>query len=117
MSFIKDLEDVVEEVSTWAANTTLEILDAITKGGPPFGLLDSTDEEKRITYLKLRGNPQAWEMYIDGKTRDFINELTQNGVPEADIATIKPLEIVLGHIYKWSAEMEKQFGEIDGVRN
>lgn len=109
MSFINDLEDVVEIVSDWAVEKIQEVIGAITDDtGTPFGELPATPAEKLDNYLKLRGNPMAWSQYIDGKVKDMVNELVQNGVPEADIATIKPLEIVLGHVFQWSVQMEQE---------
>lgn len=109
MSEIEDMEKVVEQVSDWAVDIILQVKKAL--GDRPFGLLDQSPEEEMMNYEKLRGNPQAWFQYIDGKAQDMVAQLTAQRIPPEKIATIRPYEIVIRYVMDWSKKMEDRFSQ------
>lgn len=110
-TFIDDLDDVVEIVSSWAADLITEVIDALSPDGRAFGQVKLTPNEEMDLYHQYRGSPDAWLRYIDALVNDITSKLSAAGMSAPDIASIHPYDIALKMAYKWSAEMEGRMSE------
>ena len=106
MSFVTDIEEVVEELSDWAVETVLEILDSITPDGKPFFKEPISVAEQLEEYMAIRGNPEAWTKWMAEQAVTIILELQDSAVPPDMILSVHPVDISQKAAIAWSAEME-----------
>jgi len=105
-TFVEDLEEVVEEVSSWAVDIVTTVTDLLASDGRPFGQENLTDEEQLTEYNKLVGNSEAWESWILEKTILLAEGLLSKGINPEAIAAIKPTEIITAYAIEYSSSME-----------
>lgn len=108
MSYITDLEDVIEEVSDWAVGVIDEIVSRLTLNGPGFEMMELPMEARLEEYGKLRGNVQNWYTFMDDIARGIIEDLLNAGVPEDQISGIHPYNIAFRIAAQHSLDMEKE---------
>lgn len=106
MSFVTDVEDVIEELSDWVVETVMEIVDAIMPDGKPFFKELPTLDEQIQEYMTLRGNPEAWTKWMAEQTVFIVTELQDSAVPPDMILSVHPVDIAQKAAIAWSAEME-----------
>lgn len=106
MTFVDDIEMVVDEVSTWAADIIQDIVSILSPDGRPFDMPKRTPEEQLLEYLPIRENPDAAFQYIASKSEEIIQNLSQGGVPPQLISSVHPFDIACSVVLAWSAGME-----------
>lgn len=114
MSFITDLEELVDEVSDWASDTIQNIVSLLSPDGKPFGVEELSDDEALEAYLMIRNNPDAWLNFINEKATYVINRLTQEGLGQDSISAVHPYDIAINYAYRYSAEMESLYRKRGG---
>lgn len=103
---ITDYEEIVDIVSDWAVEVLEDAISRIMPDGKSFGHSLMSEEEQMNEYMKLRGSPDAFFRYIDGKAREIINRLSADGVDEEKIQSCHPYDIAVSVVLDWSARME-----------
>lgn len=106
MSFVTEIEEVIDELSDWVVETVLEIIDAIMPDGKPFFRELKTPEEELQEYAAIRGNQEAWVNWLAERTGDLILELQDSAVSPEAIISVHPVDIIQKSALAWSASME-----------
>ena len=108
-SFVDEMEEIVDIVSDWGVETIMKAIEDL--GNRPFDSVELSVEQQLEDYLKLRGNPQAWSTYIDGKATELITQLQADCVPGDDIVSIHPHDIAIKYAIDWSSRMEMEIAK------
>ena len=111
MTYVDDLEKVVEEVSDWALMQVDLVMETLSPDGRPFGMEELSMEEQAAEYMNIVGNPQAWAAWITEKAQAIIVKLEGVGVDPLDIQTIQPFKIASMMAMDYSARMEAYIGK------
>ena len=106
VSYIDELEEVVDIVATWAYEVVEEVITAISPDGKPFGMKPKTQEEKIEEYLVLRGNPEKWGQWITSNADFITKKLRESGVAEDKVLSVHPYDLAIRLAVKYSADME-----------
>ena len=106
MTYVDDLEKVVEEVSDWALEQVDLVLDALSPDGRPFGMEELSMEQQAADYMNIVGQPEAWAQWITDKAQVIITRLEGVAVDPLDIQTIQPFKIATMMAMDYSARME-----------
>lgn len=106
-TYIDTLEEVAEEVSQWAIELIENVIKVIAPDGRPFDSIPKSPEEELNDYLKIRGNEQGWQEWLNLQELQIVQQLTTAQVPQEEIALIQPTLIALSHARRYSARMEK----------
>lgn len=106
MTFVRDVEQVIDELSDWVVETVLEIVDSLMPDGKPFFREPMTVEEQLDEYYAVRGNPEEWTKWMAKQTVDIILELQDSGVEPDLILSVHPADIAQKAAVQWSADME-----------
>lgn len=114
MSFVKAIEEVIDELSDWAVETVLKLLDEIMPDGKPFFKEPMTIEEELEEYYGVRGDPEAWTKWMAQQTVDIILELQDSAVPPDMILSVHPADIAQKTAVEWSANMEQEIEKRNG---
>lgn len=115
MSFVREVEDVIDELSDWVVETVLELIDALMPDGKPFFREPKTVEEQLDDYYTVRGNPEAWAKWIAERTAELVLELQDSGVDPEAILSVHPVDLAQKAAVQWSADMEDLIGK--GLNN
>jgi len=107
MSYITDMEEVIDEVADWAVSLIQETISALMPDGKPFLMELKTEDDQIEEYMALRGNPEAWTKFIAENTSAIILELQDSGLDADLINTVHPADIAQKFAISWSADMEK----------
>jgi len=111
MTFVREVEQVIDELSDWAVETILEIIDALMPDGKPFFREPMTPEEQLDEYYSIRGNPEAWTKWVAEQAGAIIMELQDSGVNPEAIISVHPVDIAQKAAVQWSADMEDMIGK------
>ena len=106
MTFVRDIEEAVEELADWTVETVNEIIGEIMADGKPFFLEPKTELEELEEYAGVRGNPEAWTKWIAEQTGAIIMELQDSAVAPDLIISVHPVDIAQKVAIDWSARME-----------
>ena len=106
-TFVDDLERIVGLVSDWAVDTVNMVVEELSPDGRPFGMRQLTDHERLTEHVELRGNPEAWENWINERVLQIIQTLEGSGIAPDRIAAIQPYDIMAAHAIDYSREMEQ----------
>lgn len=110
-TFVDELESIVNEVSTWMAEQVDRVISTLSPDGRPFGMDKLTVDEQLDEYRKIRNSPEAWAMWINNKTTEIQNELTQQGVSIEAIGVINPQQLAISYATVYSQQMEKELAK------
>lgn len=111
MTFVREVEQAIDELSDWVVETVLEIIDALMPDGKPFFREPMTVEEQLDEYYAIRGNQEAWTKWMAKQTVDIILELQDSGVEPDLILSVHPADIAQKAAVQWSADMEDIIGK------
>lgn len=106
-TFVDELEDMVEEVSSRVAEDIQSIVDTLAPDGRPFGQEIKSEEERLNEYRTIRNDVAAWKVWISNRALKISEELKLSGVSEDKIAALNPLAIAIAFMNDYSAKMEK----------
>jgi hypothetical protein len=106
MSFVRDIEEAVEELADWTVETVNEIIAEIMSDGKPFFLEPKTELEELEEYMGVRGNKEAWTKWMAEQTGAIIMELQDSAVAPDLIISVHPVDIAQKVAIDWSARME-----------
>lgn len=106
MSFVTEVEGVVDELADWVVETILMIIDNIMPDGKPFFKELPSEEDQLKQYYTIRGNQEEWVKWIGQQASDIILELQDSAVPPDMILSVHPLDIAQKAAIQWSADME-----------
>jgi hypothetical protein len=105
-TFIDLAEAMVEDVAHWAVDYVNDVVKLIAPDGRAFGKEKQTEREKMAEYMKIRGNPQAWQSWIESVVTDISNKLTESGLSPELVASTHPYDIAFSFAVKYSKNME-----------
>lgn len=108
MSFVKTIEEVIDELSDWAVETVLSMLESIMPDGRPFFQEPKTMDEQLEEYYAVRGNPEAWAKWMAEQAVAIVMELQDSAVPPDMIMSVHPADIAQKVAIQWSADMETE---------
>src|SRR5438034_11428464 len=96
---ISDIDDMVDEISDWFIQGLKDVEGSLAPDDNIYGMNQRNDAEKLKEYMKIRDNPMAAYQYMDGKAKELIDGLIKDGVPQLEIAAMKPTpyDIVIAH--------------------
>ena len=116
MSFISEIETVVEEVADWGADLVERAVNALAPDGRPFGYVELDDQEQILAYMDMRGNPEAWAKYIGDLAGQLMMKLQEAAVPPDEIKAIHPIDIAIKFAIQYSYDMEALIArKADGI--
>lgn len=110
VSYVTDLEEIIEIVSDWAVATVNEVTDTLLEDGRPFDTVELPIEDQIEDYLQIRGNPSAWMKHISDLQEQVMNKLQEGGLSPDQIASVHPAQIALAFAAQYSIRMEKEIG-------
>lgn len=109
MSFVSELEEDVDTVVEWGTRIVEEAVQALSDKGRPFEYEPKSNADKLEEYTTtLRGNPEAWFMWIDQRAQEIIGRLMKANLAPELIASVHPYDIAYFMAHKYSAEMESK---------
>lgn len=106
MTFVREVETAIDELSDWVVETILEIVDSLMPDGKPFFREPMTVEEELNEYYTIRGNPEAWTKWLAEQAGAIVMELQDSGVDAEAIISVHPVDIAQKAAVQWSADME-----------
>jgi len=106
-TYMETLEDVAQEVSTWAVDIIKHVVEAVSPEGRPFDTELMSTEDQLNEYLNIRGNPDAWLQWISIQELNITEQLFAAQVPEGEIALANPHKLAFAYALKYSSKMEK----------
>ncbi len=107
VNFIRENEQVAEEVSDWAVGAINAIVETIMPDGVPFGMSEASEVEQVEQYMKFRGSPEAWKGWIADRALLVVTQLASSGVSEEAVAMINPVAIAEQFAVGYSIDMEE----------
>lgn len=112
MTYIDQLERIVDIVSDWAVQTVIDVTQSISPDGRGLFMVPQSDEEMLQDYLVLRGQPMAWGTYIMDAAQSIEQKLLDSGLPQDEIANVHPFDIAQKYAIMYSAEMEEKLSNL-----
>lgn len=107
-TIVDQMESVIEEVSTGLAESTVAIMRALIPDGRGFGQKLQHPNDQVLYYLQnLRGNPDAWDKWIQDRVKQIEERLLAAGVPEEDVGKATPFNRVQAEALEYSSRMER----------
>jgi hypothetical protein len=117
-AFADEMDELVEEIAGWAADSIEEALDAIMGNDRPIFTEKKSEREQVTDYLKMRSDPMAWQQWMqerDEELRERIGVVFEAmQVPPEFIASIHPFDIVVRQALVYSRRMERLVTEYEG---
>jgi hypothetical protein len=114
-AFADEIDELVEELATWTADSIEEAIEAIMGSGRPIFSEDKSEREQVTEYLKLRNNPDAWKekmAELDADLRERIGVVFEAmEVPPEFVASVHPFDIVAREVLFYSRKMERLLTE------
>lgn len=110
-SFVDDLELTIDELAEWGVDYINSIVDVLMPDGRGFGQKKLSEDEQMSEYMKLRGDPAAWQNWITERVSAIQQSLTNSGLTEDVIAQAHPYDIVLSYALRYSSRLEGLLGE------
>lgn len=108
IGLVDSIDEIVETVSDWAVDIIKDALTALNPSGRPYGFVDQPIEEQLNDYILIKSNDQAWLAFIQNKSQEIIQRLTEAGLPEDELAAIHPFDIASRYAIAYSAYMEDE---------
>lgn len=114
-SHIDFLEEVVEDLSIWAVDYIDIVVGTLSPDGRVFGMKKLNEQEQIVMYrTQLRGNPQAWEDWINERVNSIKELISKSGLGEDVIRAVHPYDVVERFAVKFSSRMERLMQEYEG---
>ncbi len=110
MSFIKQVEDSIEEVAQWGADLIDRALSVLAPDGRPFLFAEQSEGEQILEYMKIRGDEQEWAKWIGDTAGQIVSKLQESAVPPDEIMAIHPIDIAAKFAIEYSYNMETLIG-------
>lgn len=113
-SYIDFLEDVIVDISEWAASYVEMVVNALAPDGRVFGMKKLTEREELALYREqLRGNPEAWSAWVEERVQSIKKLLSESGLGEDVFRATHPYDVVERFALKYSYRMERLIREYD----
>lgn len=112
MTYIDQLEKIIEVVSDWAVETVIQVTDVIAPDGRGLFKEPQTDEEMIADYLQLRGDSLAWGTYIMDAAQAIEQKLLESGLPPDEVVAVHPFDIAQKYALMYSADMEERLSKL-----
>lgn len=106
MSFVTDMDEIVDSVSDWASELVDDIVMALSPDGKPFQERKMSKQEQVAEYLQIRGDPAQWQLWIDARAQAIVNHFMAEGLDPSTLESIHPYDIAISYAIDYSAKME-----------
>ena len=105
-TYITEIEQVVDEVSSWAVTQINDIVKALAPDGRAFGTQPKPTEQVLAEYRLMRNDPMAWEAWGRQKALEITNSLLETGTSQDAIEALNPLNVASIMLLDYSSKME-----------
>ena len=106
MSYVTELEEDIEAVTTWAYDIVNQVVDVLAPDGRQFELMPKTEQEQIDEYLKVRGNLNGWTTWIQSQAQAITESLKASGLDDKQMSTLHPWDMAINLAARYSAKME-----------
>lgn len=110
-SFVALLEEMEQELLDWATQYEDTMVEALSPGGRPFGMVRKPMDELLEDYKAIRGNPAAWSRFIDERLVAALQEA--GDAPLDEVKRRHLYDIVVRWVVQYSVMMERELRRRD----
>ena len=104
-SFVGVLEELEGIIVDWSKKYVDDMVNALSKGGRPFGMEKKSRKEMLQDYMHLHGNVDAWRAFIRDRLVQALSDVDQSNLEDAQARHLA--NVVFLWVLQYGSDMGK----------